>query len=69
LVQAIEKLRQEDDRFRRITPEVHHGIVRLRGSPSPAGWRDLFELARAVARLPGVKRVILEDERTAANRR
>jgi hypothetical protein len=59
LTQTIDTLRRADARFDRIQTEVRNGVVYLRGSISR--WEDLFDLARSVSRLPGVKRVILEE--------
>jgi osmotically-inducible protein OsmY len=62
LTRAIDALRRGDERFRRVRSEVRDGVVHLGGTVYR--WEDLFEMARAVARLPGVQRVILEDVRT-----
>jgi hypothetical protein len=58
LERAIERLREGDMRLRMIRVEVQDGIVRLRGIGARA--EDIMELAGAVSRLPGVKRVIVE---------
>jgi hypothetical protein len=67
LAQAIERLRQSDERYRGVRPEVSGGIVHLRGTV--ANPQDLFALAKAIAQLPGVQRVILEEVRTERFRR
>ncbi|MFN4260236.1 MAG: BON domain-containing protein [Gemmataceae bacterium] len=59
---AVEQLRLRDQRFRGIQPEIDGGIVFLRGNVQ--SWEHLHELARAVAQLPGVERVILDQIRT-----
>jgi hypothetical protein len=67
LIHAIERLRQSDARFRAVQTEAQGGVVRLRGVVQR--WDDLFELAQAIARLPGVERVVLLDVRTPTDRR
>jgi hypothetical protein len=61
LVQAIEALRLGDERFWGIRAEVRRDGVYLRGVVYR--WEHLFELARAIARLPGVKQVLFKDVR------
>jgi len=61
LVQGIEALRLADDRFRGIHVDVRGDAVYLRGMVYR--WEHLFELARLVSRLPGVRRVLFEDVR------
>src|SRR5262249_29283449 len=58
LAQAIEALRLADDRFRAVRAEVRGDAVYLRGTVYR--WEHLFELARSVSRLPGVRRVLFE---------
>lgn len=58
LMASIDRLRQQNPRFRQVQPQLSGGVVRLHGSV--AGWDDLFELARSISHLPGVERVILE---------
>jgi osmotically-inducible protein OsmY len=65
-IRAVDRLRARDERFREVRPEVQGGIVRLRG-PVPH-WSDMYELAQAVSRIPGVQRVILEEVRTRQER-
>jgi hypothetical protein len=54
---AVEQLRQGDERFRRLRPEVRGGVVTVRGAVRRG--EDLMAFARAVSGLPGVERVIL----------
>jgi hypothetical protein len=58
LAAAVERLRLQDGRWRAVQADVRAGVVRLRGSG--AAGEDLFGLARAASRLPGVARVVLE---------
>jgi hypothetical protein len=62
LAMAVAQIRLADDRFRLKRTEVKEGIVVLRGTV--ARWEDLFEMAQAVAQLPGVERVLLKDVHT-----
>jgi hypothetical protein len=62
LAEAVERLQQQDLRFRRIRPEVRGDTVFLRGWV--ARWEDLFDLAKGIARLNGVERVVLEQIQT-----
>jgi hypothetical protein len=59
LPQAVAGLCHKEERFRRVRPEVRGGVVYLHGRVPR--WEDLQDLARALARLPGVERVVLED--------
>jgi hypothetical protein len=61
LSQAIEALRLADDRFHKVRVEVRGDAVYLGGTIYC--WDHLFELARAVSRLPGVRQVQFEDVR------
>jgi BON domain len=54
----VDRLRQEEVRFRWVRSEVSGGVVHLRGFVHR--WEDVFDLARAAAQLPGVERVVLE---------
>ncbi len=58
---GITALCQAEPRFLGIVADVQDGVVRLGGTVSR--WEDLHELARAIARLPGVERVLLTDVR------
>jgi hypothetical protein len=61
LAQTIEALRLADKRFRGVVVDVRGDIVYLRGTVYR--WEHLFELARSVSRLPGVRRVLFEEVR------
>jgi hypothetical protein len=61
LAQAVEHLRQGNDRLRGIRPEWNGRIVHLRGTVSV--WPEFYDFAKAVAQLPGVERVILDGVR------
>lgn len=61
LEQAIETLRLVDDRFRGIRVQVRGDTVYLRGTVFR--WEHLFELARSVSRVPGVRHVLFEEVR------
>jgi osmotically-inducible protein OsmY len=59
LAKSVERLQLQDARFKRIRPEVRGPVVYLRGDVFR--WDHLYELARAIANLPGVERVVLQD--------
>ncbi|HEV3262684.1 MAG TPA: BON domain-containing protein [Gemmataceae bacterium] len=59
LTPAFDRLLLGDARFRRVRPEVRGGFVFLHGTVWT--WADLHALAKEIAQLPGVQRVILED--------
>jgi osmotically-inducible protein OsmY len=60
LLQArIELLRRSDAHFARLRVDLSQGTVLLSGSASR--WEHVYDLARAIARLPGVQRVVLKD--------
>lgn len=61
LAQAVEAVRLADDRFRGVRTEVRGDAVYLGGTVYR--WEHLFELARSVSRLSGVRRVLFEDVR------
>jgi hypothetical protein len=61
LAQAVEALRLADDRFRLVRAEVQGDTVYLRGTVYR--WDHLFELARSISHLPGVRRVLFEGVR------
>ena len=63
LPRMVEQLQQSNPRLRWVHPEVAGGVVRLRGTVFR--WEDLLELAQAIAKIPGVERVILEDVKTS----
>jgi hypothetical protein len=62
--QAIARLQRGDPRFRDLRAEPRGGQVRLTGSA--ASWQDVYDLARALADLPGVERVVFDQIRTPA---
>lgn len=55
---AVEQLCKADSRFKGIQPRVDAGVVHLEGTVTRLA--PVYELARAVARLPGVQRVLIE---------
>src|SRR5438132_9798856 len=59
LAKSVETLQLKDARFKRIKPEVRGAVVYLRGDVFR--WDHLYELARAIANLPGVERVVLQE--------
>jgi hypothetical protein len=59
--QAVERLRQSDLRFQAIQVEVRADVVVVRGGRSRAEYVTAF--AQAVAKLPGVARVVVEPQR------
>jgi hypothetical protein len=63
LLIQIDQLRQRDARYRDIRLQVRGGVVHLSGTVYRGD--DVYEFARAVARLPGVARVLVDDIRVA----
>ena len=61
LVEALQHLRQSNERFKPVRFEVQGGVVHLWGNA--ANSSDVFTLAQQVSRLPGVERVIVERAR------
>jgi hypothetical protein len=61
LIETVTRVQRADGRFQHIRPEVRGGVVRLNGEA--ARWTDVHELARRLARLPGVERVLLGELR------
>jgi osmotically-inducible protein OsmY len=61
LENSIECLRRNNERFQGIRYRVEDGVVHLWGSPATGG--DVFTFAQMAARLPGVQRVIVEQNR------
>jgi osmotically-inducible protein OsmY len=59
LTKSIESLRSSHARFVKLRVELKEGIAFLSGAASH--WEDVYDLARAIARLPGVQRVELKD--------
>jgi hypothetical protein len=64
---AVNQVRAADARFRQVRIEIQAGIVHLRGIV-PHG-EDMYELAQRLAKVPGVKRVIVEEAQTPSKRR
>ena len=52
-------MRRLDARYRGLRAELHGRVVILRGSVSRG--EDAMDLARAVAQVPGVERVVLQQ--------
>jgi osmotically-inducible protein OsmY len=63
---AVARLQQADPRFRAVQASIDNGEVRLNGLVQR--WEDIFELAKQIARLPGVERVILVEVHTPLDR-
>ncbi len=61
LVEAIERMGKESERFHGIRFEVQGGIVHLWGSAATSG--DIFTWAQQIAHIPGVERVVIERSR------
>jgi hypothetical protein len=66
LIEAVTRLQRADPRFSRLHAEVRGKTVHLRGEVQ--GWTVVHELARTMARLPGVERVVLGDIRALGPR-
>lgn len=64
LIARLDQLRRDDLRYRGVSWEVHEGEVRLRGVVASSA--EVMEFARAIAHLPGVRRVLLDELRTSA---
>jgi hypothetical protein len=58
LAQAVEQVRQADPRFTHLEADVRDRVVFLRGTV--AHGEDTMALAQALARVPGVERVVVE---------
>jgi osmotically-inducible protein OsmY len=58
LAQAVEQVRRADPRFSRLEAEVRDKVVLLRGTVTQG--EDTMALAQALARVPGVERVVVE---------
>jgi len=63
LAEMVERMRQADPRFGRLSAQVQGGLVRLSGTVSRDG--DAMDLAQVLSRIPGVERVVIGDVRTA----
>jgi hypothetical protein len=59
VAEAVEALRQREERFRPIRSDVQGARVYLHGSV--IRWEDLFAFAKSISLLPGVEQVILQD--------
>jgi hypothetical protein len=57
----VQRLQQGEPRYRRVVVGVDNGVVTLSGAVPR--WDDMHALARAIARLPGVERVVLNSMR------
>jgi hypothetical protein len=62
--QAIEQMRQRDERFRAIRTEVTGTNVRIIAGDSSG--EDVMEFAQAISRLAGVKRVLVANASTSS---
>jgi hypothetical protein len=62
LEEAVRRLQQTNPRFQGLRAVVLPGQIRLSGSA--VSWEDVYGLASALARLPGVERVVLDQVRT-----
>ena len=62
---TIERLKLTDERFRHIAVTIHAETV----SVGAAAYReeDRLDLARAIASIPGVERVVLENTTSASD--
>jgi hypothetical protein len=65
LDQALLVIRNGDKRFVGLRHQLRGREVYLSGSA--ANWDDVMALARAVARLPGIERVVLSQVRTSSS--
>jgi hypothetical protein len=66
LIEAVTRLQRADPRFGRLHAEVRGQVVHLRGEVER--WGDVHALARTVAHLPGVERVVLGNIRATGPR-
>jgi osmotically-inducible protein OsmY len=62
LTAALRRVQAGDTRFRQIRLEVQDGVVRLSGMVSQPG--DMMAFAQLIAKVPGVKHVIMGETRT-----
>ena len=65
LSSVVESLRLSDARFHGIQPKVRGSVVYLRGTVFR--WEHLHDLAKLIANLRGVERVVLEDVHADSN--
>ena len=61
LMDVLEHLRRNNERFQTVRFEVQGGVVHLWGNAAIGA--DIFSLAQQVARVPGVQRVVVERSR------
>jgi osmotically-inducible protein OsmY len=62
IAQAVRRLQEGQERFRRVRIEVQGSRIILSGTV--AAWRDVFELSQALTQIPGVGGVTLREIRT-----
>jgi hypothetical protein len=67
LIERVTRLQRGDARFRHLRVEVRGKVVHLQGQAS--SWAHIHELARKIAELAGVERVVLGDLRTLSSSR
>lgn len=60
LAAAVEQARQAEDRFRQIDCRLAGDVVILR--PGSGRGEDVMAFARAIARLPGLTRIVIEND-------
>ncbi|HEV3204412.1 MAG TPA: BON domain-containing protein [Gemmataceae bacterium] len=65
LGKTLQQMRMKEERFRQIQPEIKGGVIQLSGTVPRL--EDMMEFAQAVARVPGVERVLLGEYRTPKN--
>ena len=63
LAAAVEQARQAEERYRPIECRVEGGVVVLR--PGTGRGEDLMAFARAIAHLPGLTRIVIENAAAA----
>ena len=66
LAAAVEQARRAEDRYRQIAFRVEGGVVVLR--PGTGRGEDVMAFARAVAHLPGLTRIVIENDAAASPR-
>jgi osmotically-inducible protein OsmY len=67
LIERATRHQRSDPRFRHLRVEVQGKVVHLQGQAQ--SWADIHELARRIANLAGVERVVLGDLRTLSSSR
>jgi hypothetical protein len=58
LASLVEQLRLSDPRFQHCRMQIIHGTVHVRGTVQPP---VILELARGIAKLPGVRGVVVDN--------